>query len=68
LLSAAEDAACRRGCEAMRLEVRQANIPAINLYRRSGYSSVDRLFGYYGDGSTALQLEKRLNKPWSSTA
>ena len=62
LLSAAEEAAYRRGSCAMRLEVRECNTAARILYRKFGYDFVDRLFAYYADGSNALRLQKRLKK------
>ena len=62
LLDAAEDAAYRRGSKAMRLEVREDNMPATNLYQRFGYSLVGRISTYYDDGSHALRLQKLLEK------
>ena len=62
LLRAAEDAAQARGSRAMRLEVCESNAAAINLYRKFGYELVNRLPGYYGDGSNALRLEKGLSR------
>jgi ribosomal protein S18 acetylase RimI-like enzyme len=62
LLRSAEDAACCRGSRAMRLEVREDNTPAANLYRKFGYGPVDRLLAYYDDGSDALRLQKLLNE------
>jgi ribosomal-protein-alanine N-acetyltransferase len=60
LLSAAEDAAYGRGSKAMRLEVREDNTPAANLYQRFGYGLVDRISAYYDDGSDALRLQRLL--------
>jgi ribosomal protein S18 acetylase RimI-like enzyme len=60
LLKAAEDAARRRGANAVRLEVCAANAAAKSLYRKSGYALVDRLPAYYCDGRDALRLQKRL--------
>jgi [ribosomal protein S18]-alanine N-acetyltransferase len=61
LLSAAEAAAHRRGSKVMCLEVRARNTPAMNLYRKFGYGIIDRVSGYYGDGSDALRLRKTLH-------
>ena len=61
LLIAAELSASRRGSTAMRLEVRQSNLAANRLYRKSGYRPVAHLPAYYADGSDALRLEKQLN-------
>jgi ribosomal protein S18 acetylase RimI-like enzyme len=60
LLSAAEDAAYRRGCKAMRLEVRVGNRPAKALYETSGYRFIGRFLAYYEDGSDALRFQKPL--------
>ncbi len=42
----------------VRLTVREGNIPAITLYRTTGYRVVDRRPGYYRDGETGLVMEK----------
>jgi len=60
LLTAAEDAARRRGASAVRLEVCETNSAARILYRKFGYALVDRLPAYYADGRDALRLQKRL--------
>jgi ribosomal protein S18 acetylase RimI-like enzyme len=60
LLSAAEQAAVRRRASAMRLEVKPGNQRAMKLYWKSGYRQIAELGGYYGDGSSALRLEKAL--------
>jgi len=60
LLAEAEVVAARRGCAAMRLEVRADNIPAINLYERSGYGWFAEVANYYADGATAIRYEKLL--------
>ena len=61
LLTAAEEAA-RSRADAMRLEVREDNGPAANLYRGSGYRKVKRISRYYEDGGGALRLEKSLSQ------
>jgi ribosomal protein S18 acetylase RimI-like enzyme len=60
LLAAAEGAASRAGCKAMRLEVRDNNAPARRLYLKFGYRVVGHRAAYYEDGSDALRLEKPL--------
>lgn len=60
LLAAAEGEAVRRGRRAMRLEVREDNRRARDLYERNGYRRFDRIDGYYADGSPALRYEKPL--------
>jgi ribosomal protein S18 acetylase RimI-like enzyme len=60
LLSAAEDAARRRGRRAMRLEVREHNTRAIARYEKSGYRLFGRRHDYYDDHADALRFEKAL--------
>ncbi|HWP26919.1 MAG TPA: GNAT family N-acetyltransferase [Xanthobacteraceae bacterium] len=60
LLAAAEEAARRRGCDRMRLEVHVENAAAINRYRKSGYRQFGCYRHYYDDGGDALRFEKRL--------
>jgi [ribosomal protein S18]-alanine N-acetyltransferase len=60
LLVHCEKAAVKRGCTALRLEVREDNDAAINLYRRGGYDLVGRKDDYYEDGGTALRMRKEL--------
>ncbi|WP_173931266.1 N-acetyltransferase [Chelativorans sp. Marseille-P2723] len=60
LLSAAEGAALSRGCILMRLEVREENQRALELYQRTGYRRIGKMHGYYQDGTAALRLEKDL--------
>ena len=60
LLDAAENAAVGRGCKALRLEVREDNFRAIDLYEKSGYRRFARKPGYYADGAAALRYEKTL--------
>lgn len=62
LLTAAEEAARTRGIDAMRLELREDNGPAANLYRGNGYRKVKRISRYYEDGGGALRLEKPLSQ------
>lgn len=42
------------------LTVREGNQPAIQLYRRAGYTVVERKAGYYRDGEAGLVMQKRL--------
>ncbi len=69
LVAAAEKDAVRRGCEAMRLEVRADSRGTIALYDASGYRCIGRTPGYYGGRVDALRLEKRFGKrPRQGTA
>jgi ribosomal-protein-alanine acetyltransferase len=62
LLEAAERIARVRGCQALRLEVRDDNDRARALYERSGYRRIGEIAGYYGDGATAFRYEKPLRQ------
>lgn len=42
------------------LEVRADNVAARGLYRKHGYTEVERLKDYYGNGVDGLQLKKSL--------
>ncbi|MEO8459790.1 MAG: GNAT family N-acetyltransferase [Dokdonella sp.] len=58
LLAAAEAAAHRRGCTAIRLEVRRDNGAAHRLYLRLGYRELGVRAAYYEDGHDAFLFEK----------
>lgn len=60
LLEAAAAAARLRGCQRLRLEVRQDNVAAIALYERLGYRRFGARSGYYEDGADAWRYEKHL--------
>ena len=63
LMEALERAAIRRGCDRLRLEVREKNRPAIALYESLGYRRIGRYEDYYQDGAPALRYEKQLASP-----
>jgi ribosomal-protein-alanine N-acetyltransferase len=44
----------------LRLEVRQSNVAAIDLYSKRGFTKTGLAEGYYGDGENAIIMEKRL--------
>ncbi len=60
LLADAERVARRRGCRALRLEVRTDNRRALRLYERQGYRPIGRFTRYYADKTDAIRYEKRL--------
>lgn len=62
LIEAAHRAARRRGCLALRLEVRVDNVSAISLYEKLGYRRLAPLKGYYQDGVDGWRYELRLTK------
>lgn len=61
LLDAAEDAARKRHCTALALEVRTDNAAAITLYEARGYRRRDRRAAYYEDGTDAVRYRKILS-------
>jgi ribosomal-protein-alanine N-acetyltransferase len=61
LLQAADRAARRRGCRALRLEVNVRNAKAVRLYERLGYRRIGRYAHYYQDGADAWRYEKALD-------
>jgi ribosomal-protein-alanine N-acetyltransferase len=60
LIEAATQAAQRRGCHTLRLEVRTDNATAISLYERLGYQRIGQYVRYYEDGADAWRYEKAL--------
>jgi [ribosomal protein S18]-alanine N-acetyltransferase len=58
LLGACETEAALRGATSLRLEVREDNIRAINLYERMSYCRFAIKPHYYADGATALRFAK----------
>jgi ribosomal protein S18 acetylase RimI-like enzyme len=61
LLTASEEAALRRACNALRLEVHEHNAAAIKHYRKAGFQLFGRHLDYYDDRGDALRFEKRLD-------
>jgi len=61
LLDAVEQAARRRGCRRLRLEVRGDNLAAQRLYERAGYRAFGLHAAYYEDGADARRYEKALD-------
>ena len=60
LLTAAEEVAFENDRLLLRLEVREDNRRAIDLYEKNGYRRIGREEGYYEDGMAALRYEKLL--------
>lgn len=63
LLQTCEAAAARRGCQAVKLEVRAANRHAIAFYTRHGYRVVEALPGFYADAASGIRMQKDLVIP-----
>jgi ribosomal protein S18 acetylase RimI-like enzyme len=61
LLRAAEQEAVKRGARRMRLETGEANLVAIEMFVRAGYTRTDRLPRYYRTGYDALTYRKELS-------
>jgi ribosomal-protein-alanine N-acetyltransferase len=59
LLEASEGVARKRGCLAVRLEVRADNTAARAMYLDAGYTAKVVIGAYYEDGMAAVRLEKR---------
>ena len=62
LLDALVAEAERRGCAQLFLEVRADNEPALRLYERAGFERNGVRRDYYGPGSDALVLRRRLTR------
>ena len=50
------------GASEIYLEVRQSNLPAIQLYRKLGFRAVRVLEGYYRDGENAYMMAANLEE------
>ena len=50
-----------KGIQKAFLEVRESNIPAISLYKKSGFSVISTRKKYYSDGENALVMQKELS-------
>jgi len=44
------------GADSLKLEVRETNEPAIELYRSAGFDPLRRVDGYYADGEDAIVM------------
>ena len=60
LLRRAEEALQKRGINTLMLEVRASNFAAQNLYRKFGYSIIQRLPKYYNNGEDGFLMVKPL--------
>lgn len=61
LLQHMERSLVERGLYTLMLEVRLSNIEAQNLYKKLGYTVVQRINGYYNNGEDCLLMIKALN-------
>ncbi len=60
LISLAQDKILSGGVKTFILEVREGNLPAINLYNKLGFKQISTRKKYYPDGENALVLVKEL--------
>lgn len=51
------------GADSVKLEVRESNDPARNLYRSAGFEPLRRIEGYYGNGEDALVMLRDVADP-----
>lgn len=62
LLAEIEQLFIKEGAKVCYLEARQNNIAALELYKKQGYTVVERLSDYYSEGLHGVRLEKWLSK------
>jgi ribosomal-protein-alanine N-acetyltransferase len=63
LMNAAEEWARQQGAESIYLETAEDNFAAQQFYQARGYSQIERVEGYYSNGSAAWVMAKRLGRP-----
>lgn len=61
LLKELEQIFTKKGVEICYLEARLSNVVALELYKKQGYSEVERLKDYYLEGAHGVRLQKRLS-------
>lgn len=61
LMQESELESARRGCESLLLEVRADNTPAIEFYKRHGYTITATLPDYYDDHTSAFKMIRALD-------
>ena len=60
LVEEGQKAMAAKGCKEVFLEVRVGNTPAIEMYKKLDYSTLQRLYSYYRDGEDAFLMTKGL--------
>lgn len=63
LMNAAEEWARQQGAESIYLETAEDNFAAQQFYQARGYSKIERVEGYYSNGSAAWVMAKGLGRP-----
>jgi len=61
LLDKAEEIFIESGAKSCHLEVRTDNVPALRLYRKRGYTTMETLKNYYRTGVNGFRLKKDLS-------
>jgi ribosomal-protein-alanine N-acetyltransferase len=56
LLTKAVEGLRLKGLQSIRLEVRESNVEAIELYKKAGFLAEEKIEGYYVDGESALVM------------
>jgi ribosomal-protein-alanine N-acetyltransferase len=62
LLKEIEEAFTKKGVQICYLEVRLSNFAAIELYRKRGYTEIEKLSNYYSKGMHGIRLQKQLSQ------
>jgi ribosomal protein S18 acetylase RimI-like enzyme len=62
LLKELEKIFAKRDVQACYLETRLNNVAALKLYKKQGYTEIERLEDYYLEGAHGVRLQKRLSK------
>jgi ribosomal-protein-alanine N-acetyltransferase len=62
LLKELEKIFAKRDVQVCYLEARLNNVAAVKLYKKQGYTEIERLEDYYLEGAHGVRLQKRLSK------
>jgi len=61
LLNELEQIFARKGIQVCYLEARGDNVAALKLYKKQGYTEIEKLNDYYLEGVHGVRLQKRLS-------
>jgi len=62
LLKELEQIFAKKGVQVCYLEARLNNVAALELYKKQGYTEIERLNNYYFEGAHGVRLQKRLSQ------
>lgn len=62
LLKELEKIFAKKGVKICYLEARLNNVAALELYKKQGYTKIERLNDYYSEGAHGVRLQKRLSQ------